>query len=142
MTRVLIVGTGGMANQLAKSYAAVVNLVNLTYRNVPALKQAAEIVAVGKIGAVRHFEALYLPSCLTQPAWGDWLVENQWLWRQSAQHGAMGVLSDFGVHFLDFAAFAVGSDTARVSCRLKTFEKVASNQIGAYPLDSNDSTTM
>ncbi|WP_238113327.1 Gfo/Idh/MocA family protein [Yoonia sp. I 8.24] len=134
----------GDAEEMARAAqaAGVVNMVNLTYRNVPALMQAAEMVAEGKIGAVRHFEASYLQSWLTQPAWGDWRVEDQWLWRLSMQHGSMGVLGDVGVHILDFATFAAGSDTARVSCRLQTFEKTASNQIGAYSLDANDSMTM
>lgn len=126
----------------AAQAAGVVNMVNLTYRNVPALMQAADMVAAGQIGAVRHFEASYLQSWLTQPAWGDWRTEDQWLWRLSTQHGSMGVLGDVGVHILDFATFAAGSDTARVSCRLKTFEKAEGDQIGGYPLDANDSMTM
>ncbi|WP_204353990.1 Gfo/Idh/MocA family protein [Yoonia maritima] len=122
--------------------AGVVNMVNLTYRNVPALMQAAEMVAAGKIGDVRHFEASYLQSWLTQPTWGDWRTEDQWLWRLSTAHGSMGVLGDVGVHILDYATFAAGSDTARVSCRLKTFHKAENDQIGIYPLDANDSMTM
>jgi predicted dehydrogenase len=126
----------------AAQAAGVANMVNLSYRNVPALMQAADMVAAGQIGAVRHFEASYLQSWLTQPAWGDWQTEDQWLWRLSTQHGSMGVLGDVGVHILDFATFAAGSDTARVSCRLKTFKKADGDQIGQYPLDANDSMTM
>lgn len=122
--------------------AGVVNMVNLTYRNVPALMQAAAMVSAGDIGAVRHFEAAYLQSWLTQPAWGDWQTEDQWLWRLSSAHGSMGVLGDVGVHILDYATFAAGSDAARVSCRLKTFDKAPGGRIGAYDLDANDSMTM
>ncbi|MEM8537070.1 MAG: Gfo/Idh/MocA family oxidoreductase, partial [Pseudomonadota bacterium] len=46
--------------------AGVVNMVNLSYRNVPAVIAAAQMVAAGEIGAVRHFEASYLQSWLTQ----------------------------------------------------------------------------
>ncbi|WP_394180875.1 Gfo/Idh/MocA family protein [Yoonia maritima] len=126
----------------AAQAAGVVNMVNLTYRNVPALMQAAEMVAAGDIGEVRHFEASYLQSWLTQPTWGDWRTEDQWLWRLSTAHGSMGVLGDVGVHILDYATFAAGSDTARISCRLKTFRKAENDQIGIYPLDANDSMTM
>lgn len=132
------------ATQMAKAAAdaGVVNMVNLTYRNVPALIAAAKMVADGQIGEVRHFEASYLQSWLTQPAWGDWSTESQWLWRLSTQHGSMGVLGDVGVHILDYATFAAGADAASVSCRLTTFDKAEGNQIGEYPLDANDSMNM
>ncbi len=52
----------------AAKAAGVVNMVNLSYRNVAALQAAAKMVAAGDIGTVRHFEASYLQSWLTQPA--------------------------------------------------------------------------
>mgnify|MGYP001800028342 CR=1 FL=1 len=126
----------------AAKVAGVVNMVNLTYRNVPALMQAAQMVQDGLIGEVRHFEASYLQSWLTQPEWGDWRTEDTWLWRLSTAHGSMGVLGDVGVHILDFASFAAGSLPDRVSCRLKTFDKAEGGRIGAYTLDANDSMAM
>ena len=126
----------------AAKASGVINMVNLTYRNVPALMHAATMIADGQIGEVRHFEASYLQSWLTQPAWGDWRTEDQWLWRLSTGHGSMGVLGDVGVHILDFATFAAGSDASNVSCRLKTFDKAEGDQIGPYPLDANDSMAM
>jgi predicted dehydrogenase len=103
--------------------AGVVNMVNLTYRNVAALQEAARMVRAGAIGTVRHFEASYLQSWLTQPAWGDWRESAQWLWRLSTAHGSKGVLGDVGIHILDFATFIAGQDVAEVSCRLATFDK-------------------
>lgn len=122
--------------------AGVVNMVHLTYRNVPALQKAAQMVAGGAIGAVRHFEASYLQSWLTQPAWGDWRSESQWLWRLSTAHGSKGVLGDVGIHILDFATYIAGSDLARISCLLTTFDKAEGGRIGEYVLDANDSVTM
>lgn len=122
--------------------AGVVNMVNLTYRNGPALQQAAVLVAQGAIGPVRHFEASYLQSWLTQPAWGDWRRESQWLWRLSTAHGSKGVLGDVGIHILDFASFVAGQDAAEVSARLATFDKAEGGRIGDYVLDANDSATM
>lgn len=132
------------ASQMAQAAqaAGVVNMVNLTYRNVPALMQAAQMVADGLIGEVRHFEASYLQSWLTQDAWGDWRSEDQWLWRLSSAHGSTGVLGDVGVHIVDFASFVAGSEPDRVSCRLKTFDKAEGNRIGTYTLDANDSMAM
>ncbi len=126
----------------AAKAAGVINMVNLTYRSVPALMHAAAMVAGGQIGEVRHFEASYLQSWLTQSLWGNWRSEDQWLWRLSTAHGSMGVLGDVGVHILDYATFVAGSDAARVSCRLKTFDKAQDGQIGPYRLDANDSMAM
>ena len=122
--------------------AGVVNMVNLTYRNVPAVVEAARLVADGAIGEVRHFEASYLQSWLTQDAWGDWRTEDQWLWRLSQAHGSLGVLGDVGVHILDFATFVAGANADRVSARLTTFDKAPGGRIGDYVLDANDSATL
>jgi predicted dehydrogenase len=129
-----------MADAAAK--AGVVNMVNLTYRNVAALQQAAKMVAAGDIGTVRHFEASYLQSWLTQPAWGEWREQSQWLWRLSSAHGSKGVLGDVGIHILDFATFIAGQGVRDISCRLATFDKAPGGRIGDYVLDANDSATM
>lgn len=126
----------------AAAAAGVINMVNLTYRNVAAINEAARLVAAGEIGEVRHFEASYLQSWLTQPAWGEWSTESTWLWRLSKAHGSTGVLGDVGVHILDFATFAAGSAAASVSCRLATFHKAEGDRIGEYVLDANDSAVM
>jgi predicted dehydrogenase len=122
--------------------AGVVNMVNLSYRNVPALQKAAEMVRQGAIGTIRHFEASYLQSWLTQPAWGQWDLESQWFWRLSTAHGSKGVLGDVGIHILDFATFVAGMTATEVSCLLATFGKAPGNRIGDYVLDANDSATM
>jgi predicted dehydrogenase len=122
--------------------AGVINMINLTYRNVPALQQAARMVRNGAIGTIRHFEASYLQSWLTQPAWGDWKTEPQWLWRLSTAHGSKGVLGDVGIHILDFATFIAGEQATEISARLATFDKAPGDRIGDYVLDANDSVTM
>ena len=126
----------------AAAEAGVVNMVNLSYRNVAALQQAAKMVREGAIGEIRHFEASYLQSWLTQPAWGHWDKESQWLWRLSTKHGSKGVLGDVGIHILDYATFIAGLPVQEISCRLATFHKAEGDQIGEYPLDANDSATM
>lgn len=126
----------------AAAKAGVVNMVNLSYRNVPALQHAAKMVRDGAIGTIRHFEASYLQSWLTQDAWGAWDKESQWLWRLSTAHGSKGVLGDVGIHILDFATFIAGQSVAEMSCRLATFDKAPGGKIGDYVLDANDSATM
>jgi predicted dehydrogenase len=122
--------------------AGLINMVNLTYRNVAQLQKAREIVLSGQIGAVKHVEASYLQSWLVSKAWGDWRSESKWLWRLSRKHGSNGVLGDIGVHILDFASYGSGLDIEHVFARLKTFDKAPGNKIGEYDLDANDSFTM
>jgi predicted dehydrogenase len=96
----------------------------------------------GAIGTIRHFEASYLQSWLTQDAWGAWDKESQWLWRLSTAHGSKGVLGDVGIHILDFATFIAGQSVSEISCRLATFDKAPGGHIGENVLDANDSATM
>ncbi|MCX5514671.1 oxidoreductase [Kaistia algarum] len=133
-----------LALEMAETAEAkgVINMVNFTYRNSPALQKARELVAAGAIGEIRHFEASYLQSWLVGKQWGDWRTESRWLWRLSEQHGSKGVLGDVGVHIVDFATFAADSAVANVDSRLKTFHKAEGDKIGDYPLDANDSVVM
>lgn len=126
----------------AAEAAGLVNMVNLTYRNVAQLQRAREIVTSGEIGAVKHVEASYLQSWLVSKAWGDWRTESQWLWRLSKKHGSNGTLGDIGIHILDFASYGSGLEIDHVFTRLKTFDKAEGNRIGEYELDANDSFTM
>jgi predicted dehydrogenase len=125
----------------AVAEARLVGMVNLTYRNVPALQKARELVKSGAIGEVRHVEASYLQSWLAARYWGDWRTESRWLWRLSKSHGSNGVLGDIGIHILDFASYGAASAIENVTCRLKAFPK-APNQIDDYVLDANDSFVM
>ena len=120
----------------------LVNMVNLSYRNVAHLHKARELVTSGQLGTIRHLEASYLQSWLTQPAWGHWDTDPQWLWRLSTAHGSNGVLGDIGIHILDFAVFAAGVSPSEIFCRLHTFPKAPNDRIGDYVLDANDSFVM
>jgi predicted dehydrogenase len=133
-----------LALEMAETAEAkgVVNMVNLTYRNSPALQKARELVSAGKIGAIRHVEASYLQSWLVGKQWGDWRTESRWLWRLSEDHGSKGVLGDVGVHIVDFASFGADSSIQSVDSRLKTFHKAPNDQIDEYKLDANDSVVM
>ncbi|WP_086998376.1 Gfo/Idh/MocA family protein [Rhizobium sullae] len=126
----------------AAETAGVVNMVNLTYRNVAPLQRAREMVLAGELGTIKHVEASYLQSWLVSRAWGDWRTESTWLWRLSTGHGSTGVLGDVGIHILDFASYGAATDIDHVFARLKTFNKVPGGQIGEYMLDANDSFTM
>lgn len=126
----------------AAERAGIINMVNLTYRNVAALQKARAMVLAGEIGQVRHVEASYLQSWLVSKFWGDWRTDPKWLWRLSRGHGSNGVLGDVGIHILDFASYGAALDIDHVFCRLRTFDKAPGNRIGEYDLDANDSFAM
>jgi predicted dehydrogenase len=116
----------------------VINMVNLSYRNAPAIHRARALVEDGAIGHVVHLEASYLQSWLR----GDrWRTSPGALWRLSKANGGLGVLGDLGVHILDFASYAAG-DITRVNCRLKTFSELKGRRCGGYTLDANDSAVI
>jgi len=119
----------------------VINMVNLSYRNSPAIHRARALVDAGEIGRVMHMEASYLQSWLSAAYWGDWKKGSAWLWRLSKAHGSLGVLGDIGVHILDFASYAAG-DIKRVDCRLKTFSDVKGSKYRGYTLDACDSAVI
>jgi predicted dehydrogenase len=126
----------------AAESAGLVNMVNLTYRNSPAIQQARKMVEAGEIGELRHVEAAYRQSWLVSKAWGDAMTEPQWLWRQSTAHGSTGVLGDVGIHILDFASFGAADDFVSLKAELVTFPKVEGGRVGEYVLDANDSVAM
>lgn len=130
-----------LADEMASAAekAGVVNMVNLSYRNVAAVQKARALIAAGEIGEIRHVEASYRQSWLVGR---DWRTEATWLWRLSEQHGSRGVLGDVGIHILDFATFAIGMMPVSLQARVKTFEKAESGRIGDYVLDANDSASM
>lgn len=125
----------------AAKKAGVINMVNLSYRDWPAIQAVAAVIASGKIGEIRHVEASYLQSWLPSKVWGDWRTTPAWLWRLSSRHGSRGVLGDVGVHIVDFASFPAGP-ISRVYGKLKTFHKAKGDRIGEYILDANDSAVM
>jgi predicted dehydrogenase len=111
--------------------------VNFSYRNSPATQKAAEMVASGKLGRLRHVEGSYLQSWLVSKAWGNWRTSEAWLWRLSTRHGSAGTLGDIGVHLYDLASFVVG-DFSELACTLETFDKGMKRK-GPYVFDANDS---
>jgi predicted dehydrogenase len=122
----------------AAEAAGIVNMVNLTYRNVAELHKARELIAAGSIGTVKHIEASYLQHWVALRDWADPSIAGPWLWRLARSH-SNGTLGDIGIHIIDFTTFATGTEIAALSCRLQTFGKVPGDRLGDYLLDANDS---
>ena len=120
----------------AAKKAKCINMVNLSYRNAHSLQKARELIAMGRIGNIRHVEASYLQSWLVSPKWGDWKSRRYLVVAAIKMRMAVKVYwGDVGVHILDFVRFPVG-DFASVNCTLTTFDKAENNQIGEYHLDA------
>ncbi len=120
----------------AAEKSGLINMVNLTYRNVAELHKAREIIAAGTIGEVKHVEASYLQHWVALRDYND---PGPWLWRLSTAHGSNGTLGDIGIHIIDFTTFAIGQPIVSMNCRLQTFSKVPGDKLGDYVLDANDS---
>ncbi|WP_028047723.1 Gfo/Idh/MocA family protein [Cellulomonas sp. URHE0023] len=89
-------------------------MVGFTYRRVPAIQLARQLVADGRIGTVRHVRAQYLQ---------DWIADaNAPLsWRLDKQKAGSGALGDIGAHIVDLAQFVTGERVTGVSALLETF---------------------
>lgn len=94
----------------------VVAMVGFTYRRVPALQLARQLVADGRIGTVRHVRAQYLQDWIADP-------EVPLSWRLDKEKAGSGALGDIGAHIVDLAQFITGETITGVSGLLETFVK-------------------
>ena len=114
-----------LANTLAEAEAmaeaartareeGVQSMIGFNYRRVPALALARELIAEGRLGAVRHVRAAYLQ---------DWLVDPDapMTWRLNKDTAGSGALGDIASHAIDQVLFLLGEPVTEVSGRLHTF---------------------
>jgi predicted dehydrogenase len=89
-------------------------MVGFTYRRVPAISLARQLVAEGRLGTLHHVRAQYLQ---------DWIVDPQapLSWRLEKDKAGSGALGDIGAHIIDITQFITGDTISRVSGRLRTF---------------------
>ena len=106
------------AEQMAAAAAAaagrgVLSMVGFTYRRVPAVSLARQLVAEGRIGEVRQVRCQYLQ---------DWLADENTpgSWRTDKEKAGSGALGDIGAHIVDLTHFITGQRVAGVSGRLDT----------------------
>ncbi|BDZ65223.1 hypothetical protein GCM10025877_21610 [Agromyces mangrovi Wang et al. 2018] len=93
--------------------SGVLAMVGFTYRRVPAIALARELVASGRIGRIRSFRAEYLQ---------DWLVDEDapLTWRLKKDLAGSGALGDIGAHAIDLAQFVSGQRLVEVSGTTET----------------------
>ncbi|GAB4098160.1 Gfo/Idh/MocA family oxidoreductase [Sinomonas halotolerans] len=92
----------------------VVSMVGFNYRRVPALAYAKQLIAAGRIGAVREVRASYLQ---------DWLADEgaPMTWRLRKETAGSGALGDIASHAIDQVQYLTGDTVTEVSGRLHTF---------------------
>lgn len=124
------------AETMARAAAAaaergVFAMVGFTYRRVPAITFARDLVASGRLGEIRQVRAQYLQ---------DWLVDEEgpMTWRLDKAKAGSGALGDIGAHAIDAVQFITGQTLDAVSGILHTFvterplldESVAQTSLG------------
>jgi predicted dehydrogenase len=91
-------------------------MVGFTYRRVPAISLARQLVAEGRVGEVRHVRAQYLQDWLADP-------ESPLTWRMDKEKAGSGALGDIGAHVIDLTQFITGERIVELTGRLETFVK-------------------
>jgi len=94
-----------MARAASRSDAAT--FVWFTYRRVPAVALAHQLVQEGRLGTLRHIRAAYLQD------WAE--ADVPLLWRFQAKKGGSGALGDIAAHIIDMARFITGDEVAEVT---------------------------
>jgi predicted dehydrogenase len=89
-------------------------MVGFSYRRVPAITFARDLIRAGRIGTIRRVQAAYLQ---------DWLVDENgpMTWRLDKERAGSGSLGDIGAHAIDTAQFITGQSIEQVSGFLTTF---------------------
>ena len=89
-------------------------MVGFTYRRVPAVSYARQLVASGRLGTIRHVRGQYLQ---------DWLADEDvpLSWRLDKATAGSGALGDIGAHIIDMAQFVTGASLTTVSGLMETF---------------------
>jgi predicted dehydrogenase len=89
-------------------------MVGFTYRRVPAIGLARQLVADGRLGEIRHVRAQYLQDWIADPA-------APMSWRLEKDKAGSGALGDIGAHIVDLTQFITGQTLTGVSALLETF---------------------
>jgi predicted dehydrogenase len=90
------------------------SMVGFTYRRVPAIGLARQLVAEGRLGEIRHVRAQYLQDWIADPA-------APMSWRLEKDKAGSGALGDIGAHIVDLTQFITGHTLTGVSAILETF---------------------
>jgi predicted dehydrogenase len=115
--------------------AGIIHMMIFNYRFVPAIALAKKIIDEGKIGQVRHFNAVYYQDWLTDP-------EFPITWRHDAKASGSGAHGDMNAHIVDLGRYLVG-EFVSVSGIQKTFieERPLPSGKGRGKVSTDDATS-
>jgi predicted dehydrogenase len=115
--------------------SGVRSMVGFTYRRVPAIGLARQLVAQGRIGTVRNVRAQYLQ---------DWIVDPQapLFWRLRREIAGSGALGDIGAHIIDLVQYVTGESITGLSALTTTFIKERPLPESASGLSGTSGTEM
>ena len=131
-----------LANSVAESEAMVAaasgaaargqcSMIGFNYRRVPALALAREVIARGRIGAVRQVRAAYLQ---------DWLADEAapMTWRLRRESAGSGALGDLGSHVVDQVQYLLSERVTSASGHLRTFVESRTGDAGPERVSVDD----
>src|SRR3712207_1950564 len=111
-----------MAEAAARAAArGVRSMVGFTYRRVPAIGLARQLVAEGRLGPIRHGRAQYLQDWIADPA-------VPMSWRLEKDKAGSGALGDIGAHIVDLTQYIPGQALTGVSAVLRSEEHTSELQ--------------
>ncbi|WP_432995747.1 Gfo/Idh/MocA family protein [Dactylosporangium sp. CA-233914] len=104
------------------------------YRRVPAVSLMHNLIAAGRLGAIRHVRAAYLQ---------DWIVDPSFplVWRLRKELAGSGALGDIGAHIIDLTQYVTGQRITGVSGLTETFIKERPLPEAASGLSASGSAT-
>ncbi|ACQ79613.1 oxidoreductase domain protein [Beutenbergia cavernae DSM 12333] len=112
----------------------VLAMVGFTYRRVPAIQLARQLVADGRLGEIRQVRARYLQDWISDP-------EAPLSWRLDASLAGSGALGDIGAHIIDLTQFITGERLTGVVGLTETFVKERPVAEGFSGLSGTGSST-
>jgi predicted dehydrogenase len=114
--------------------AGVRSMCGFNYRRVPAVALMRQLVADGRLGAIRHVRAVYLQ---------DWIVDPQFplVWRLQRERAGSGALGDIGAHIIDLTQYVTGQRITGVSALTETFVKERPLPVAASGLAAASAVT-
>ncbi|HDL86705.1 MAG TPA: Gfo/Idh/MocA family oxidoreductase [Candidatus Acetothermia bacterium] len=112
--------------------ASVKHMCGFSYRFVPAIRLAKEMLDAGELGEIYHFRASYQQEWVMD-------VNPAHVWRLSKETSGSGAVGDLGSHIIDLARFLVG-EVETISGTTRTFipERPSADGKGTVKVDVDD----
>lgn len=118
------------AAQAARS-RGVHSMLGFTYRRLPALSLARDLISRGRLGSIRQVRASYLQDWLADP-------KTPMTWRLRKDTAGSGALGDIASHAVDQIQYLLDDTVTEVSGRLHTFITERPGPDGPEPVTVDD----